>query len=54
MTLTETIKAIKKEVDENCTPEQQAKFKSMGLREVDEMVHIGQSMGVSSAISIYL
>lgn len=54
MTLTETIKAIKKEVADNGTEKQKDKLRNMSIEKIDEMVHVAQSMGTSSAISMYL
>ena len=54
MTLTQTIREIKETVHTTGTDKQKATLDSMSVGKLNEMVHIAQSMGVSSAISMYL
>ena len=54
MTLIQTLTKIRQTVEEKGTEVQKAKLASMGVGMLDQMVHVAQSMGVSSAISMYL
>jgi len=54
MTLSQTLKKIRETVAETGTDEQKMKLQCMSIGQLDSMVHIGQSMGVDSAISCFL
>jgi len=54
MTLTQSLRGIREYVEEKGTQKQKDKLKMLSLKELDDMAHVAQSMGVSSAISLYL
>lgn len=54
MTLTQALKEIKRVLKEEGTEEQKQNFRRMGILEIDSMAHIAQSMGVKSAINMFL
>ena len=54
MTLAQTLQKIKETVANEGTEMQKAKLAGMSVGQLDEMTHIGQSMGAESAINMFL
>ena len=54
MTLAQSLRGIREYLEEKGTQRQKDKLKMLSLKELDDMARWAQSMGIPSAISLYL